>query len=413
MKISFINKKNLPDTPGVYIFLGGSKKKKILYIGKATSIRSRVKSYFSKDLIETRGPHIIDMVFKSSNLEWVSTNSVLEALVLEAHLIKKNQPYYNTKEKDDKSFNYVVITDESVPQVSMLRGRDLEKNLKAKNFKLKAVFGPFTSGSLLKEALKIIRRIFPYIDKNSIKKDNYEFYKQLRLSPDIKNDNGALGEYLKNIKNIKLFFEGKTKNIISSLKKEMLVLAKKQEFEKANEIKRKIFALEHIKDTALMKNDYSLNKTINTGFRIEAYDVAHMSGKNMVGVMTVVLGDNPETYEYKKFIVKSQSNANDTGALEEILSRRFRHTEWGIPDLIVTDGGLAQMQKAIQVLKRYQFDIPVVSIVKDDRHKAKGFLGEKEIIQKHKQSILLANSEAHRFAIRFHKEKRSKQFLPS
>src|SRR5450830_621233 len=96
----------LPKKPGIYFFY---KDKEIIYIGKATSLRDRVKSYFGKDLIETRGPLIIDMVFKASKIEWQATDSVLEAIILEANLIKKHQPYHNTKEKDDKSFNYVCI----------------------------------------------------------------------------------------------------------------------------------------------------------------------------------------------------------------------------------------------------------------------------------------------------------------
>jgi excinuclease ABC subunit C len=107
MQKANFGKLNMPDKPGVYFFMKG---KDILYIGKATSLKDRVKSYFSSDLIETRGPLLVDMVFKSDSIKWTETDSVLEALILEANLIKKNQPYYNTKEKDDKSFNYVCIT---------------------------------------------------------------------------------------------------------------------------------------------------------------------------------------------------------------------------------------------------------------------------------------------------------------
>jgi excinuclease ABC subunit C len=145
--------------------------------------------------------------------------------------------------------------------------------------------------------------------------------------------------------------------------------------------------------------------------RIEAYDVAHMSGKNMVGVMTVVIDGEAAPREYKKFIIKTQSGSNDIGALEEILSRRLRHTEWGIPDIIVTDGGVAQKRVGEQVSARYQWNVPVVSVVKDDSHKAREILGEQLLVNKHKRAILLANVEAHRFAIAFHKEKRAKNFL--
>ena len=119
----------------------------------------------------------------------------------------------------------------------------------------------------------------------------------------------------------------------------------------------------------------------------------------------------PNKQEYKKFIIKTQTGSNDTGALEEVLSRRFRHTEWGLPSLVVVDGSTAQLNVAKRVLNRYQFEIPIVAVVKDDRHKARAIIGEESLIKAHKKSILLANSEAHRFGIAFHKQKRSKNFL--
>lgn len=428
MKSQFLKKLKIPEKPGVYFFMKG---KSILYIGKATSLNSRVRSYFGRDLIATRGPVILDMTVQSTSLKWQETDSVLEALILEANLIKKHQPKYNTKEKDNKSFNYVVFTKDKISKVLVIRGRKLKKS------DYKEVFGPFPNELQLREAMRIIRKIFPYFDNHSDKKQNYQFYKQLSLIPE--------GDYRNNIKNLILFFQGKKKNIIINLKKDMMVFAKKREFEKAGEIKRKIFALEHINDVALIKEekyaigtalqnrlslsapsslrrahtyDFSEHTNSSSHFRIEAYDIAHMSGKNMVGVMTVIdlpagrqeMGE-PNKQEYKKFIIKTQTGSNDTGALEEVLSRRFRHTEWGLPSLIVVDGSTAQMNVAKQVINRYQFDIPIVAVVKDDKHKAKALVGDEALIKTYKKSILLANSEAHRFGIAFHKQKRSKNFL--
>src|SRR5574343_494246 len=144
MKLSDLKKLNLPDKPGVYFFIGNSKSE-ILYIGKATSLRDRTRSYFAKDLIATRGPMILDMVTTAFTVKYQETDSVLEALILEANLIKKYQPKYNTKEKDNKSFNYVCITEDEIPRVAILRGRNLDKT------KYKKVFGPFPNGNQLKE----------------------------------------------------------------------------------------------------------------------------------------------------------------------------------------------------------------------------------------------------------------------
>lgn len=416
-----LNKFKLPDSPGVYLFKKG---KNTIYIGKATSLKDRVRSYFSKDLIGTRGPLLVDMVFQADKIDFIKTDSVLEALILEAELIKKHQPKYNTKEKSDKSFNCVCITDEKFPKVLIIRKKDLEG--KEKNFS--NIFGPFTNGTQLREAMKIIRPIFPYLDKESLKKDNTLFYKQLGLTPDILDKEGEEA-YQNNINNLKLFFQGKKKRIISNLKKDMMSFAKKKEFEKANEIKKRIFALTHINDVALIKGDnshkfssrltlplrggtYTTQKIYGENpFRVEAYDIAHMSGRNMVGVMVVVEDGEVNKSEYKKFKIKTQTGSNDTGALEEVLLRRFRHTEWGLPDLVVVDGSTAQINVAKKTLSFYKYKIPIVSVVKDDRHKAKAIMGDENVIKDTKKAILLANSEAHRFAIKYHKDMRSKNFL--
>ncbi len=441
MQSLHFKKIKLPNKPGVYFFLGppkrgegGLKGKEILYIGKATSLKDRVKSYFGKDLIETRGPLLVDMVFQAEKIKWQETDSVLEAIILEANLIKKHQPKYNTKEKSDKSFNYVCITKEKLPKVVVVRG----KNLAEQEFSrvlgfpgprtparpapkplFSSIFGPYTSGSQLREAIKIIRRIFPFLDDKS--KNYLEFYKQINLVSDL----GDRKLYLQNIRNIKLFFEGKKKQILRNLQKEMKIYAKAREFEKAGEIKRQIFALQHINDVALLKQENFSRSSLlgvpsgshtNKNFpafsaRIEAYDIAHMGGKNMVGVMTVVEDGEPAKSEYKKFKIRTQTDANDTGALKEVLERRLKHTEWAYPSLIVVDGSIAQINVAEKIIQKMGLEIDVVGVVKDDRHKAKAIQGKESIIKKYKSSILLGNSEAHRFAIAYHKKMRNRNFL--
>jgi excinuclease ABC subunit C len=386
-----LQKFKLPDAPGVYFFLKG---KDILYIGKATSLKDRVKSYFGKDLIETRGSFILDMVFKADKIKYKIADSVLEGLILESNLIKKYQPKYNTREKDDRSFNYIVITKEKLPRVLTVRG----KNLKATR---EVVFGPYPNGGQLREALKIIRRIFPFLDDKS--KNYIEFYRQINLAPDLNNRK----MYLQNIHNIKLFFEGKKKKVLKNLENEMRDYAKKHEFEKAGEIKRQIFAIKHINDVALMKQSF----TSSGRFRIEAYDIAHMGGKNMVGVMTVVENGEMAKHEYKKFKIRTQNDANDTGALKEVLERRLAHTEWAYPQLIVVDGGVAQLNTAKKILIKLGLNIRLVSVLKDERHKPKNILGDKEAHLKYEKEILLANVEAHRFAIAYHKKMRNRNFL--
>lgn len=402
-----LDKLNLPENPGVYFWKDSAGK--VLYIGKATSLRDRVRSYFSPDVIKTRGAHIVDMVFKASTVSVQETLNVLEALILEANLIKKYKPYYNTKEKDDKSFNCIVITKEDFPIIFLARQKDIntrEKTVKLPrtggSVKYDAVFGPFPKGSSIKEALRLLRKIFPFRDFASVKKDNATFYRQIGLSPDIGNPE-AKSKYKKNIVRLKIILQGKLQTLIKTLKKEMNTLAMKEKFEEAREIRNKIFALEHIQDIALIKRDLA---TEHEGFRIEAYDVAHISGSNMVGVMTVIENAVANKNEYRKFNIKGFTKANDAGALREIMTRRFTHDEWRHPNAIVVDGNVIQINVAREVLKENKLQIPIIAVTKDERHRPKSITGDKGIIEKHKYDILLANSEAHRFAVNFHRNKR-------
>lgn len=392
--------KHLPDSPGVYFFKDVDGK--ILYVGKATSLRDRVRSYFAADLIETRGPLLVKMVVMASKIDFEKTDSVLEALINEANYIKKYQPPYNTKEKDDKSFNYVVITDEEFPRVLTIRGRELEQE----NQVYLEKFGPFTQGASLREALKIVRKIFPFRDKCIPNSGKPCFNAQIGLCPGVCSGAISAKEYRAIIKHIKLFFEGKKKVLLKSLEKEMRAYAKEREFEKAARTKKTIFALQHIQDIALIKSSAQSRTAGEKTFRLEAYDIAHMSGQNVVGVMTVVENGEAVRNEYRKFKIRENPGVNDTAALKEVLERRLNHTEWHLPQIIVVDGGKAQINAARTVLERRGLEIEVVSVLKDEKHRPKQILGKQNFATKYETEILLANSEAHRFAIAYHRDLR-------
>lgn len=400
-------KLKIPDAPGLYFFLG--KRKKILYIGKATSLRSRVRSYFTNDIMEKRSALIEQMVAESTDVEWTQTDSVLEALILEANLIRTHKPKYNTVAKDDKTFNHLVITNEAYPRVLVVRGKDLTERFTAKE--LKYIFGPFPSGLLFREALAIVRKIFKFYDtkkpieeiKTKIGKGAIDFNRQIGLYPSVQSKE----EYNRIIQHIRLFFEGKKHQLINILTKEMRGYARRQEFEKADATKRKIFALTHIQDIALIRRDMYHYEDSHRA-RIEAYDIAHLGGTDMVGVMTVVEEGNVARNEYRKFKIQSVKSSNDTAALREVLDRRLAHAEWPMPQVIVVDGSTAQKNAAEFVLKKYGITIPVVAVVKDEHHRPKRLLGPTILIRQHENSILLANAEAHRFAIAYHRQKRGK-----
>jgi excinuclease ABC subunit C len=467
MKYSELKVKNVPDAPGVYFFMASNterapdlkkqdKKKsaswqnqvvpqnlvarqksirdknhsKILYIGRATSLRDRVKSYFKDDVIHTRGAHIVDMVTKATDIETIRTDSVLEAIILEANLIKRHQPRFNTMEKDDKSFNYVILTREDFPVVQLIRGKELDEQF-PKN-RLKYVFGPYPHGLILREAMKIIRRIFPYRDSRchpagSSRNPNGRpcFNRQIGLCPGVCTGEISRLEYSRIITNIKLFFEGRKNELIAKLERQMKLYAKAREFEQANQIKHTIFVLKHIQDISLIKEEaieakdalgkVSADNKVATktdaipvaAFRLEAYDIAHMSGQNTAGVMAVFEDHHVKKSDYRMFKIR-KAGINDVAALKEVLERRLNHPEWHYPNVIVVDGSTAQKNAAEEVLRERDFDIAVVAVVKNDRHQPDRILGDETLIRRYSKEILLLNSEAHRFAIKYHRKLRSR-----
>lgn len=390
---------SIPDAPGVYTFRDGNGTP--LYIGKAASLRDRVKSYFSADLAKTRAPAIFGMVQEAKNLTWQLTDSVLEALICEANLIKELEPRYNAASKDNKSFNYLVITRDAFPRVLVVRGRELFQNWDHKD--IRKVFGPYTSGGSLREALKIVRRIFPYADTCTAESGKPCFNRQIGLCPGVCSGDISKKEYMKIVRNISLLFSGKMGFLRKQLERDMRMAAMSEEFEDAATLRRQLDALTHIRDVSLIKDEHRV-ATGGTLRRIEAYDIAHTSGNEVVGVMTVVLGGELLKSDYRKFKVHTAAN-NDTAALAEVLSRRLAHPEWPMPKVIVVDGGKSQLNAAQRVLTRAGISIPVVGVVKDEFHKAVRVIGNEKAIQKHEREILLANHEAHRFAVNYHRRK--------
>lgn len=428
MQLKDLKKIDLPDNPGVYFFIGANKE--ILYIGKATSLKSRVKSYFDNNILITRGLHIANMVSLAKTVQWTETRSVLEALILENELIKKHLPKFNTKEKDDKSYFVIVITLEDFPRVVLARAKDIDKEnnllLKSKYLgkihkevvKVKKTFGPYPSGTSVKESLKLIRRIFPFrdrcipYDKKVPWKKNPCFSYQIGLCPGVCAGVCDKKKYKRIIERLITFLEGDANKVRVDLEKDMKAYSKSLQFEEAQKVKETLFALDHVRDAHLISRDI---KEEDRRVRIEAYDVAHLSGKERVGAMTVVIGGLPAKQEYKKFKLKHDKN-DDLEGLAELFTRRIKHLDWGIPDIVVVDGDERHLQVVSKILSENKLNIAikVCAVTKNKSHKAEKIIGDKDfenILQKYKKEIVLANSEAHRFSLAYHKNLRSKKFL--
>jgi excinuclease ABC subunit C len=390
----------LPDVSGVYIFRNSHGKE--LYIGKATSLRDRVKSYFSADLVQTRGVNLVAMVQEAVKIDWLTTDSVLEALILEANLIKKHQPQYNSAEKGNTSFNYLVITKEEYPRVLVVRGRELFQDWKESA--IKYLFGPFPHGASLKEAIKLVRKIFPYRDTCMPGIGRPCFNAQIGLCPGV-CAGLSVAEYKKTIRNIVELFSGKMPSLRKRLEKEMRIASKVQQFEQAEMLRRQVHALTHIRDVSLIKDEYRVSP--GGAVRIEAYDVAHTAGSETVGVMTVVAGGEALKAEYRKFKIRTVTN-NDVAALAETLERRLGHPEWTLPRVIVVDGSSAQLRRATKILDTVGVKIPIVGVVKDEFHRPQRLIGDTKAIAAFEKDILLANAEAHRYAIGWHRARQRK-----
>ena len=252
MKRQYLTKNRPPDNSGIYIFR--DKKKRPLYIGRATSLKNRIPSYFKDDLIDTRGPRIVDMVTKAVSITWQETETVLEAVLLESEQIKRYQPFYNVDERDDKSAQYVVITNEEWPRVFLARVRDFDKAEKdgKHEYQVLRKFGPFVEGGVIKESLRILRKMFPFRDKKSVDPRHESFYRAIGRSPNNDGDASRM-EYRKTITYLIMFFEGEKKYLRANIERDMKKLAKEMKFEEADRAKKLLYSLDHINDMTLLK----------------------------------------------------------------------------------------------------------------------------------------------------------------
>lgn len=407
-----IQLQSLPKSPGVYKFF--DKEGRILYIGKATSLKNRVSSYFARPLDD----RLQSMVGQVEKIEYEKTDSVLEALILEANLIKKFQPKYNIKEKDGKSFVNIIITKEEWPRVFVEREKYIS-NIKNKISKKNKIYGPYPSAKSARLALEIIRKVFPYCGNPGGGKEC--FWHQIGQCPGACIGEASRSEYKKMIKNIEMFLEGKKFRIIKMFKKKMAEFSRKQEFEKAAQLRNQIFALKHIQDVALMGSvdteEIALPSALSSErrgipHRIEAYDISNIGGVFAAGSMVVFTDGAVDKDEYRKFKIKTVEGANDIAMLREVLARRFSRKDWAMPDLILIDGGKGQINAAREVLKEKSFEkIAAMSIAKGPTRKGREIFKTSNAPELPIRLIENLRDEAHRFAIKYHRLLRRKNMI--
>ncbi len=415
MNINAVKKLKISNSPGCYKFF--NKQGGIIYVGKAANLQSRVLSYWQKSASHT--PVKKEMVKRIFVIDRIETDSEIEALLLEANLIKKHQPYYNVLLRDDKRFVYIKVSiEDKYPRVFLTRKID----------KVGRYFGPFSSTESVRETLKIIRRIWPYRSCRILPKKICLYYR-IGKCPGVCEEKVSQQEYKKIIKEIIYFLAGKKKAIIKNYEKRI----KKAKDEDINRLKYQLNNLKKVLEVSSIigvgekyENDFvELSKVL--GFkkvlkRIEGYDISNIFGREAVGSMVVFDNGEPDKNEYRKFKIKINSGlANDTGMLREVLERRFNNS-WPLPDLIVVDGAKAQLNAVLSVLKKNKLNIPVIAISKGLGLRSASapdkifFPGEKKPLELPLASPALhiikrVRDEAHRFAISYHRKLRSKKIF--
>lgn len=357
--------KTLPRSPGVYFHK--SKTGEIIYVGKAAVLKNRVRQYFqsTRDMdIKTRA-----LVEEIDDTDWVETESELDALFLESEMVKRYMPRYNILLRDDKSQMFVRIDMKSEwPTVSFTRnpiddGADY--------------FGPYYNSFAIKKALRYLRKVFPYYTKPPKDGARPDLDSHIGLSP---RPGVSSEEYKATLRQLIRYFEGGRKAIIRDIEKQMQLAAKLHDFENAALYRNKLNDLRALQQRIMFGDkeflDISKDKALGDlvelfglkkiPARIEGYDISHMGGTNVVASMVVFTNGVSDRASYRKFKTRIERN-DDYANMQEVLTRRLSEKNiksWGMPDLILIDGGKGQLEAGIKALETYGLAIPIISIAK-------------------------------------------------
>lgn len=378
----------LPKAPGVYFHknAGGE----IIYVGKAAVLRNRVRQYFQKSRV--RDPKTDALVAEIVDTDWMVVDSEIEALFLEAEMVRRYMPQYNILLRDDKSLSYIRIDyDSDYPTVTTTR-RPLDDGAR--------YFGPYLSTHSVRRALKILRKIFPYAIKKTLGQKRATLHYHLGLDPGLEEGKTSLEDYRANLRKLMAVIEGKRTSIIKELERDMKRLAKTAQFEEAAKVRNQIFALQNLgqqvifsdKEFMDISKDHALGELVEllglSKFprRIEGYDISHMQGTDVVASMVVFTNGVSDKGEYRKFKTKINQN-NDFYNMNETIKRRLSDKNikaWGLPNLFLIDGGKGQLDAAIRARDEMgQSSIPFIGLAKR----------EEQIVVKKSQELRVKSQE--------------------
>ena len=436
---------DLPRAPGVYFHKDAAGQ--IIYVGKAAVLNNRVRQYFQKS--RTRDPKTEALVRDIADLDWMVVDSEIEALFLEAEMIRRYMPRYNILLRDDKSMSYIRVDyDSSYPTVSTTR-RPLDDGAR--------YFGPYSSTVTILQALKLLRRVFPYATRQLVGQKRATLQYHLGLDPGLEEGRTTLEAYRGNLRKLMAVIEGKRSVIEKELERDMQKAAKVQDFELAAKLRNQLFSLRKLNQQVIFSDkefmdiskDHALNELVDLlGLdkfpkRIEGYDISHMQGTDVVASMVVFTNGVSDKSEYRKFKTKINHN-NDFYNMNETLKRRLSEKNikaWGKPSLVLIDGGKGQLDAATAARDEQGCQtLPFIGLAKREEqiviqkgrsnvelnheilHKLNGFMTETDdfilLNLPHTTNVIKLlqriRDESHRFAVTYHstlKQKRQTQSI--
>ena len=343
--------KTLPAAPGVYFHKNAAGE--VIYVGKAAVLKNRVRQYFHNTL---KDPKTAALVQEIADTDWIVVDTEMDALFLESEMIKRYMPKWNILLRDDKTVSYVRIDFKSeVPYVSFTRTPQDDRA---------TYIGPFYGKTPVEKALRILRKIFPYYDKPYTGQKTLNT--DLGLTPGIEIGKTTPQEYKKNLRKLRLYLEGGRHKLLRELEKQMRAAADAQDYETAAALRQQLYGLKELQKKIVFSDkefmDISSDRALTElqhllhlpqpPRRIEGYDISHQSGQDVVGSMVVFINGVSDRAEYRKFKLRRQQN-DDAASLQEVLTRRLKHTEWDYPDLIILDGGAPQVNAARPLLEAH------------------------------------------------------------
>ncbi len=426
--------KDFPVAPGLYFMKDSIGT--VLYIGKAKNLRSRVLSYFqsSANIASSRGPRIAEMLTKVKTVDFLQTESEVDAVLQEARLIKDIRPPYNADLTDGKTFPYLEITTrDQFPSVCTTRKPKTNSRL----------FGPFANAGDLRSAIVVLQKIFKFRTcrlEISSTDEKRRFFRPCLLYS-IKQCTAPCGDkisrtdYRKIINDLANFLNSKRSVVIGRLKKQMAQASKAQNYEKAAMYRDRLRLIENLDKRGSVGKDVQpevfasdpaealekLQKILDSSFPIrviEGFDIAHIAGAETVGSLVRFIDGRPFKAGYRRYKIKTVKGIDDYACLKEVLLRRYRHAAAGEelwPDLVLIDGGIGQLHAAVDAFNQLNVKPPkLASIAK--REEIIYIAGKDEPLKLPannpvRKLFQYVRDEAHRFAQHYHHILRRKKTI--